>query len=383
MSGLWIQHGYGKGTKISDIRDSALAAGVVLSPGDEGRRSLSETRSVLGRLDALLDPQTFVYSIPGGTARCHEDNGLAFSDLHWSASPAEVVNVAEKVVATNRELDIPRVVAPTCLQRDFRDVWTPLSLQLARATLAAADRPVLASLVIDEGALSNWHDATDWLDVATTLDVAGFYIVVNRGSSSYQAPWDPARLVTLLRLIYSLTELNGYEVILGYSDFEGLLGAAFGASGHGTGWYYSLRRFSETKWQPSTGGRAASPRVTSGPLMAALRADGEADLIVRTPLAASVFPSQPVRTRLAENPTGWSLPDSWDQHMREMGSLSRHLMSERSTATRLDTMQSLIDGALRLSAGLEPEGVLLPAAYTTRLQGFSEAVAVARELERV
>lgn len=370
----WIQHGYGKGTKLTDIRTEVRVAGVILSPGDEDRDAICATVEALSGCEALLDPQTYVYSLPGGTARFHRAHGLEFQPLSWSTPPGQILAIAQAVVDANKAVGTARVIAPTCLQRSFADVWASLALQLTRATLDAADVPVLASLVVDEPALSSWREIQDWLDVATGLDVDGFYVVVNRGRAPYLAPWDTTRLTNFLRLIYSLAELNNYEVIVGYADFEGLLAQSVGATGHATGWHYSLRRFSETKWQPSTGGRAAAPRYTSRPLLTPLRAVGEADQVASSKLSSRLITSSSARARLTDDPEHWSASDAWAQYLMAVGKLSDRMAAGADVPERVALMSEWSRRALGYLAELQEEGVVLPAPYETRLRAFGEAM---------
>lgn len=373
MSAYFIQHGYGKGSKLDLVHTRDSAQGVILSPGDEGRDAMRATIAGLGNLTPLLDPQTYVYSIPGGTARCHEDHGLAFDGLHWAADPRAISQIVSAVLQANAELGLDRIIAPSCLQHGFGDVWTPLALQLARATVGATDRDVLASLVIDETSLTNWRDVATWLDIATTLDVSGYYVVINRGPANYLAPWNPDALKNLLRVVYSLTELNRYDVVLGYSDFEGVLALAAGVSTHATGWFYSLRRFTDTKWQPSSGGRAASPRVTSEHLLTPIRAVGEADQIVQSG-DQTVIGDANVRTRLSLDAGSWSLTDSWDQHLQAVGRASSTVAAIGTLAGRVGALDSLIQGALATLTQFRNAGYVLPAQYETRLDGFRVAL---------
>jgi hypothetical protein len=86
MASFWVQQGYGKSDKIERLYDAGLLGGVLLSPADEEPPALQATRESTPDIEVLLDPQTYVYSIPGGTARCHEAHGLAVPNLNWRLS---------------------------------------------------------------------------------------------------------------------------------------------------------------------------------------------------------------------------------------------------------------------------------------------------------
>ena len=109
---------------------------------------------------------------------------------------------------------------------------------------------------------------------------AGFYLVVHRDDSRYQARFDPNALENLLYLVYVLAEINSYEVICGYSDFVGTLLCAVGAKAIGTGWFSNLRQFTMDRFLPSTPKRQARPRYSSQLLMNSMLLD-EMDIIHR------------------------------------------------------------------------------------------------------
>ena len=245
----------------------------------------------------------------------------------------------------------------------------------------AAEGPVWASVVLDEGALSNWRDVETWLDTLTTFDVDGFYIIVSRTRRSYPGVWTPDRLTNYLRMVYSLAVLNGYEVLAGYSDFEGVAALAAGATGHATGWFYSLRQFVEGKWQPSKGGRAAAPRVTSTRVWTPFVAEGEAEQIAASTRANQLFPPERVRRLLRDNPDAWSLANSWDQHLSSVSGLSSRVSEFQNPSERANEIQRRLDIAHGELNRLRREGLVLPAEYTTRLEVFRQALEELRDVE--
>lgn len=386
MASFWAQHGYGKADKLQRLNAAGLLAGVVLSPADEEPATLRATVSSVEPAASLLDPQTYVYSIPGGTARCHPAHQLDFPGLNWGMSAAEVESLVKRVIAANDAIGLQDIIAPSCLQRSFGDVWTGLSLQMTRTTLdvLGTDRRIFVSCVIDESALDQWRDVESWLDVVTQLDAHGFYVIVARTSQApYPASWVSSRLVNFLRLIYSLGELNGYELVTGYSDVEGALAVAAGASGAASGWYYSLRAFSEGKWQPSTGGRAPSPRVFARGLLTPISAIGEGERAAATSAASSVFPDPAVRHQISTGAQNWSQVDSWNQHLHELSTLVNDIGGLATTAARLDAVQNLVDDAITATQSLENQGIPLATAYRPRLEVFRDAAAGFRAAESI
>jgi hypothetical protein len=386
MAAFWVQQGYGKSDKITRLYDAGLLGGVLLSPADEEPPALQATRDSTPDVEVLLDPQTYVYSIPGGTARCHEAHGLGTPNLNWGMPASEVEDVVRAVIAANDRLGVTDLIAPTCVQRSLNDVWTSLALQMARTTIGVVDgqRRVFVSAVIEESALANWGDVANWLDVATSLDADGFYVIVDRVTQgSYPAMWNPSHLTNLLRLIYSLSQLNEYEVLAGYSDVEGILQVAAGASGSATGWFYSLRAFSDSKWQPSSGGRQAIPRAFSVGLLTPLLAVGEVEQVARSELAVDAYPDEAVRTALSSNPEGWSLVDASNHHLSSLAMVVNDVARQNPIAARLDSVEARLADARGRLATLEQQGVPFSGAYGQRLDAFRRALDGFRALESI
>lgn len=389
---FFIQHGYGKGSKIDDVHNtSGAVAGVILSAADEDPTALAATVQRVRSLGArpLLDPQSYVYSTnPPGVGRRHEANGLGLATVTWAmgARPAEIRAVVDAVQAANVAIGTQNdMIAPTCVQSTFSDVWTPLALQMANV---ASDEwgpdATMATLCIEESAFASWSTVADWLDVATQLDVKGFYLLVDRRKSSYPfAPWDAARLANVLRLIYTLTELNDYEVIWGYADLDGTLGVAAGATGAGSGWSYTLRAFSVSKWQPTTGGggKPATARLFLGRLWAPVRAVDEAADIFDSDDRDAVFPQWAIDRFQTEPFTTWTNGEAQIHHLNLLSRRFRRLASKADVADRCDTTADSLTRADALFGSLAQNGVVLPPAYRARARAYREALDLFRTAE--
>lgn len=386
MASFWVQQGYGKSDKIKRLYDAGLLGGVLLSPADEEPATLQATLESTPDVEMLLDPQTYVYSIPGGTVRCHEAHGLALPNLNWGMAASEVDAVVKAVIDANDRLGVTNLIAPTVVQRSLNDVWTSLALQMARTTLGVVggQRRVYVSAVIEEPALADWEDVANWLDIVTGLDADGFYVIVDRVTQSpYPAMWNPSHLTNLLRLIYSLSQLNEYEVLAGYSDIEGILQVAAGASGSAAGWFYSLRAFSDSKWQPSSGGRQATPRAFSVGLLTPLLAVGEGEQVARSELAVDAYPDEAVRTVLSTNPEGWSLVNAGSHHLGALAMVVNDVAQQNPISARLDAVETRLADAHGRLVALEQQGVPFSGAYRQRLETFRRALDDFRALEGV
>ena len=372
---FWIQHGYGKATKIETVASSGLLRGVVLSPADEEDATLASTVRMIHDLgvSSLLDPQLYVHTISGGVARCHESNGLDFGDISWFVSPGEIADQVSEVVATNQYLAMEKIIAPTPYQASFGDVWTPLSLQYARATISEADRPVYVSLVAEDAAFSDWEQTQRYLDALTRLDATGVYLIVGTSGRTYPLQWEPERLANILRVVYILSEYNEYDVLWGYSDIAGVLGVAVGATGAATGWYHSLRMWTTGKWVPQRGGRQANPRILVQPLLSAIGRTDEAIGIARSREGTRVFPDSNERRGLVhEDP--WGIADSWDQYLGAMARIHQTMEQNLNVSERVSSVQEHLESAVSLIDDLTGAGVYMDAAHRRRLLALTEAI---------
>lgn len=373
---FWIQHGYGKGTKVADLLGQQLATGVILSPGDEPRSTLLATAADSTALGAeiLLDPQLYVHTLPTAQARCHEINGIDFGAIPWSVSPRTLQDHIDAVLDLNRQVGTTGVIAPAPMQSSFNDVWTPVALQYARGTLDQAESDVYVSVVVEESAFSDWDAIESWLDAVTALDARGFYVVVARSDSTYPGSWRTEQLAAVLRVIYRLSVLNDYRVIWGYSDIAGVLGLCAGAEGVASGWFYSLRTFSKGKWLPRSGGRQAVPRLFVESLLAPLEAESEAGRIATHDLGIAVFPDDEIRGEITNR--SWGVADAWAQHLESLARLVEEVASIGHFQERLGTIRAALVESGSLLDQLSDAGIVLRPAYRSQIRAYAEALEI-------
>lgn len=386
---LYIQHGYGKSDKITTLAATGSVRGLLLSPADEDvsvlRRTADDARNA--GLRVYIDPQTYIYSTsPRGLGRNHDAHGIQFDDLHWSQDPRELADQVAKIGLMHEQISPGAVkIAPTVLQTSFEDVWTSTAFQLARSAAASWGRDkTIATLAIEESALSTWQQVDAWLDVATTLDVRGFYILVVRQDTKYPTgAWPVDRLANLMRLVYTLSELNGYEVCWGYSDSDGLMGLAAGASALATGWSYSLRQFRPSKWQPSESkfARQATPRFYARSLWTPLLAEAEAANILESSLGESVFTVAEREAAVAAPLGQTSGVAAQLQHIASLAAQAKELSSLKEIPDRLDKVEGDLAEAARLLAEVEARRIPVSSRYGSRIASLREAMVRFRAAE--
>lgn len=373
---FWIQHGYGKGAKIDTLARTGLLSGVILSPADEDLYALRSTCNAVEdpSINLLLDPQLYVHNITGAVARCHESHGLEFGEISsLFISPREISEQVEAIITANQQLGLNSIVAPSPYQVSFGDAWAPLSLQYARAMIANAEMPVYASLVVADAAFLHWDQTMRYLDALTTLDVAGIYLIIGTPGKSYPLLWSPECLSNILRVIYTLTELNRYDLIWGYSDIVGLIGLGVGAAGAATGWYNSLRMWKPEKWIPQRGGRQANPRLLVESLLSVIERDPEAISIARTRLSTEVFVDPNERRRLTDE-QHWGIADSWNQYLNAIAQLHQTVDHSLDISSRLFDFHQRLQNAIAMLNEVRALGLPFDATHSSRLDALAQSI---------
>lgn len=372
---FYIQHGYGKSNKIDEVIARGKVDGVILSPGHEDSSTLEATAAafIASNMDVLIDPQSYIYSTrPKGTLRFHARNGVDLSSMSWAGSATAVLADISKVEDLGIRLGLnARVIAPSPYHASFGDYWMPTALQYARTAGSEwRSSEVLATIAISQDALSDWAIVEEWLDAATTLDVSGFYLVVSRSDTTYPPlPWNPLLLANLLRVIHTLSVVNGFEVIWGYADVDGLLGLGAGARGMAAGWSYSLRQFAISRYYTERGGGAQPiPRLFVRELMSTLRTTEVADIL---DIAPDEF--ETLGHVALQDVASTSNPEAQVSHLVELSqaasSLSVLPLPERFQAVR-DSVRTAIAGFSRLAE----LNISVDGRYVSRLRSYSEAL---------
>lgn len=385
---FYLQHGFGKGNKIQNLEATGELAGVILSPANEDVSHLADTAgdALAAGLVVLLDPQSYAYSLsPKGSGTHHLSHELAFTNLHWSQTAEHVEEQIKAVKDANLRIGIDGpFIAPSAYQSSLTDLWTPISIQYARSSSSEwGPDQTFATLVIDENALASWPLVEDWLDVVTTLDVAGFYLLVSRNSPQYPPlPWNPTHLSNLLRVIYTLTELNQYALIWGYSDIDGLLGIVAGATGIASGWSYRLRQFSVNRWneEPPGGGRAATPRVHLGRLWSPVRID-EVEYLHGSSLKSRIFSKSLSAFFDTNDFDAWSRLQAQEHHLELLAKRANRLASLADIDDRLDVAEKELKRAITLFQEIDALGIAVERRSFNLVASYAEALSMFRAAE--
>ena len=276
---LYLQHGYGKSTRITDAYADGSTSGVVFSPRNEKKDNLdayiAELRAT-GSFTLMMDPQFHISTqTPPKDRYLPQDYGYYQPGLTASnfTKTAQIQGYAADTLNFQHAMDLDRILSPTVILSTFSDRWTQIAHQLAEASVAhhagmSSPKPLLLSFVLCETSLDSRTEVDQFLDELTTYDVDGFYICIVRDEATYTQHFDPDRLAHLMYATYVLGDLNDFEVVFGYSDYLGLPLRAAGATVFASGWSQSLRQcHAGTFIKVDRMGRRPLFRYSSGPLL--------------------------------------------------------------------------------------------------------------------
>ena len=166
-----------------------------------------------------------------------------------------------------------------------------------------------------------------------------------------------------MSFLYILSALNGFEVIVGYSDMLSLPMAAVSNAHFGCGWYNNLKAFSEMNFRPSSGGRRPRKRYTSGTLMSSLLLLPEIETLNRMNLLPKIESESPFNSIIQPNlnDAGWTDEVSCLHNWHVLGSLLNEIERQGSYTNRLNYIISKIVSASEIYRTINERGFQLDA----------------------
>lgn len=367
---LLAQHGHAKSDKLEEALSAGSIAGAIFSARNERKENLVqylEQMRASGSPLVLFDPQFFVSTLIPPNDRYlldydYYEPGRTAADF---ARARNVNRYVEAVFRAEMTLAVDRLISPSVIVRSFDSRWAQVALNLADASLDRAESidgapPLLLSFLISEQAFDSKDGVDEFLDQITSWDAHGVYLVIVRDERTYTQRFDEQRLENLLYTVYVLGHLNGFEIVVGYSDFIGLLLRGVGADFFATGWYHSLRRFHQSSFMKRKGGgRRAADRYSSGPLLNSILLDEVEqihDVGMLTRVLSGVALDDVVTSAASPRSSDWSARTSELHHWETLKALDAQLTDRPSD--NLDRITGWIDHARSLSVFLEGAGVV-------------------------
>ncbi|WP_213807551.1 hypothetical protein [Granulicella sp. dw_53] len=391
---LFVQHGHGKSDKIDAALESTSVEGVIFGARNEKIENIEScVKSVRERGGKVLfDPQFHVSTLVPANDRFLPD----YPYYKVGRTAADFVGIKKLAGYVKSTLDFQlnlapdRLLSPTVIFDSFESNWCQTALNLADASLdyhagLAGAPPLLLSFVIGEQALSSRTELDAFLDQVTSWDsLAGTYVILSREESSYSQRFDPAHLAKALYLTYVLGNINGFEVINGFSDFCGLLHRCVGGTAFATGWSQGLRQFHRRSFKKQkAGGQPARYRYTSAPLLSSILLS-ELQQIYENGKLDAVLSGVPLDALITEATSPeesdwngrWSELHHWES-LHRLENVVGHDVSES-----INAMEEKIVAARELYVGLAEEGVVFGQRTQPEehLDQWSEAISSFREM---
>ncbi|SED14679.1 hypothetical protein [Paenibacillus sp. GP183] len=362
---ILAQHGWGKSDKIErGLADNSLS-GAILSPRDEKMEKLQDyitqlTASNHGA-DVILDPQFYYVTFQNS-----KDGNLSeypyYPGYHGPSSFRGSKNTRGFIFDTlsyQNGINVNYLTAPSIHINSFSSREAQIMLNFAQEAVDIKEekgyqKPLLLSLAIHENAFSDKRLMEDFLDELSMIQADGIYMIICRNPGGYHQSFDDStKLANILSFIYSLTEINGFKMFLGFSDFLGILYLSVGASKIATGWSQGLRRFTLDRISPiNAGGRRPRPRYSSGPLLNSILTS-ELDSILQSRLRGQYddfLSGTRYDALIRHNPLdGWDDTTSTLHHWSCLEIKAQNLFNNcADISERLDSLQ----GAISYASGL-------------------------------
>lgn len=345
---LYAQIGYGKGQKVEKgIIDKSIS-GIILSPKDETPQRMKDFIMNISKdspnVEILFDPQFYVGAFTGEVSEGKLEQypyytpGLTRSNL---SIPKNIKLYASNTIEFQRELNLKKLVSPTIFFDDFSSKESQIAVSIAYESIDLTDSPkeLIVNLCINENAFRSYEKMNEFLDIISLLDVRGFYIIVDRSNPTPKNSHIESTILTnLMTFCYSLSKLNEYEVILGYTDMLGVPLMTTGITAIASGWHNRLKMFTASSYQVSTGGRRPRKRYTSESLMNSILINPELSAIYSTGKITDVLSNTKYDSLLIPNynDTGWSDEASCLHNWFVLNKLITDVKNESNLTMRLD-----------------------------------------------
>lgn len=395
---LLAQCGYGRSDKIEQGIQAGTITGVILSPRDERRDRLESFCADLQRNAAdstvLFDPQFYAAPLTSPRDGNLSEYPYYANNTGLSRNQFRPRQIQEYVraVLDYQQQNLPGLaylISPSVAFDDFRDSWSQIALSMAEASIddwviRENAPPLLITVLVSEQSLRDANRMNEFLDTLSALDVRGFYLLVQRSSTSLDPAMDPIALGNMLFFVYVLAELNGYEVVMGYSDWMGGLYQAAGATLSASGWHNGLKQFSFGRFLPQSGGRRPRKRYSSLPMLSCPLVVPELEDIYRVGLLNTVLTGGPHDSILSNGPakgeTAWSDAVSCLAHWESLSRFYAAIEQQQRAGARMDATLVAIQAADALYTRLQAAGVQFETTTGPgHLQSWRDAIARFRQ----
>lgn len=284
---ILCQDGYqGRNLLRRGLAEGALD-GVVLSPRYHAPNEMIDVGTELASTGAfvVVDPEFQLSLVPDAALLQLSAYPYFAPNLSRRSFSGRIISdVVASCLRFQMDCSCSALLTPSLELASSRDWMSQVVLAMNEEAVAQRDSlvpvPLYASLCIGEALLASDDQVDELLDMVTTLEVAGFYIVAARARQDPM--WScPGADVMFGNLLYisAILRSNGFDVLLGYSDIGGALAIAAGAGSIATGWFKSQRHYCADAIVASGFGRQPRKAYASAPLMTWVFLEPDLDVI--------------------------------------------------------------------------------------------------------
>lgn len=286
---ILCQEGYQANSLITSGLQSGALDGAILSPRYHSPVELAHCceRYAADGAFVMVDPEFHLSLLSDASVMQlreydHFRSGLRRRDFSGTA----IEQFVSEALTLQRECNVSALVSPTVALDSFEDWRSQVFLSLAEESVAqhdaSEDPPLYLTLVLGDAFLTDSAQVFDLLDMVTTLNCKGFYLVANRLSAQDTLWTTGGSAVQLANLAYVASALsgNGFDIIYGYAGLDACVLMASGASAVASGWFKSQRSFCLGRYLAGPSyGRQPRPAYPSLPLMSWLYLSPDLEVI--------------------------------------------------------------------------------------------------------
>jgi len=277
---LYSQCGFGDGEKTYNGMADGTIQGAIFSPKDilpnKLETKLGNYKKQYPNNDFFIDPQFYVnlHAAEPEAKLGKLTEWPCFSGYRRSQLEEDRVieNVLRKYIDMQCKMDVKAIIAPNIhISRSFDSIEASIAKKFIKQTAPVYDkygdkRKVYASLVISREALLQQSEFELFLnDITSYMDPPdGIYLIVSSRSSIARTDIYNADVIANWMILNYAFNVNGLEIINGYSDIISPLLGIVGGNAGATGWWSNLRMFSMQRFLPTgSGGRLPIVRYLS------------------------------------------------------------------------------------------------------------------------
>lgn len=272
---LYAQHGYAPSNKIQEAINKGFVEGVILSPRylsfETARSFIRELKEIKSSVDILFDPEYYAtryVGTPNAQLR-NLDQWPYFVQKRQNELITNISNV-DSVLSTafqiQNDLGCSAIIAPNVyISGSFDSIEAAIAINFFSQAKLVAQRlgigiPIYATIAVCKDAIINQSEYINFLNMITAFDNPpdGAYVLIGAGPIDARSSISRSELIIPeviggWMLINHTLNLNGFNIINGYSDIiTPLLGITQGDAG-ATGWWSNLQAFSMGRYIKSHG----------------------------------------------------------------------------------------------------------------------------------